>query len=294
MSEATQSPEAYSNNKDIVVKIVTHEGIYNIIYGNHLTPTNPDLLPQGLSGIVLETGGVDWYEDPQGALNFVRNHPQYRNLVPRLETDRIPIYLVDSGYNIDNDIEWVSTIADSAVSTSEGVLGSALAFSAARDLRQKEISRRKLLKSGIKGLAGLYLLSPFVVQAGRLLAEISGEGRGLSADAFAAVEKIHPEANLFGLKIRDALIAYKEQKILEQLQGRQNIATVIGAAHVGIEDRLRATPPENLAYLDALQPIISAFANKNTFSNAVEFEFDGRSWQQTAKMDFPELQSLLK
>jgi len=268
-----------------IEKIERPEASYSMIYVNHSAPLNPDSLPKNLTGIVLESASWDWFEDPMVVLGSLKYREPY--IFPHLESRKLPLYLADTGFS------GSVNITDNLVVGAEALLGSALAYSAVKDLKQPKTSRREFLKSGIKGMAGLYLLAPEVAGIGRLASSLSNQGHNLSAEALRLSDAVHPEVGLFNYKIRNALLAYKEQRIAEDLGGKQNLATVIGASHVGLSDRLRVGADENIAYLDALRPIIHLFANKNTLPRSIKYEFNGDSWEVAGVTDYPELSALL-
>lgn len=294
MAEGGTPSEAQVSRNEDVVHIVKPGAEFTVVYGIHVSPIDPTKIPLSSDGVILESGAFDYIKEPANVLNTLRNRPDYVNLFPQLEAQRIPIILTDSMYIPDESVIGASSLPDITVKVAEVTTGLVLSRQGIRDLTNENLTRRRFLKGGGRIVAGAYLTLPGIAEAFRLLTSAIGKGQETSADLFNFSESIHPEVNVLVLKIRNALISYKEQEIARIMGEKPHLVTLIGAAHTGIEEQLKLDTNDNLDYLRALQPIISKIATKTTFPRAAIFEFGEDGWETTKVHEFPELANLVK
>lgn len=286
----SQTPEVSLERKDNVVRIDKPEGTYTIIYGDHSTPQDPEQLPENLEGLVLETGTARWPENLLGYLYYCKNDRQLASLFSRLEEKKIPVIFSDARLRAQLTIP----VAENLMAIAEAGLGSNLLTKAKKELKTKQISRRKFLRvTGAVALAS-YLSTPLLASLSRAASIFTNVGHGPTAEFQKISHKLHPEADLFVLTLRNAILAQKEQWLMEKMGNRPHFATVLGGDHCGIEDQIQYSPQRRLKFLKALKPLLPrVISPKETFYKIAIFDFNGRVWQVRETLEEPELRKLI-
>ena len=191
-----------TSNKNITT-IETGTGTYTILYGLHVVAQNPDDVPDGINGIILETGIHQWLKDPVKTIQKLKNHLQYKLLFDRLEKEQISVLFADVKYKY-NDFALI--LADNFFTAAEWIGGMRLINQLIRHAAKPQIG---FVASLAYGLAGAWLLLPVVSNMTRLVSSITGEGMEQSARLKKLSHKLHPEAELLYLSLRNAVIAEK-------------------------------------------------------------------------------------
>lgn len=286
--QITERPQEVTINRhNGVVDIIMPEGIYSIIYGEHYTPQNPNMLPPHMDGISLE-GVLILDNDSLDSImsqNFpysLENDLQYKNLMPVLEKRRTPIYALDVAVQ-SNTTSGVLQGFDGLPEISEFIIGGALAVK----LLSRRMKRRTFLRAA-GAAAATYLTLPVVSDIGMVLSNKLGVGDEISANVAKTTSRLHPEYHLLVAKIRNTLFALKERVIMNELGSNSQIATVLGAAHVGIEDQIAKTFEENLDDLHNLRPVLGIY-NHESLYRGYKYEFDGMNWKMTKRYEFPQI-----
>ena len=144
MSEKLQSVKEYNRPSHLerrgnVVDIYKPEGIYTIIYGQHTRVVDPALLPNNLSGLILETGDdLTWPKHPLNSLYDFMMYPQYNLLNKRIIDEKIPIFFADT--YIKN--EFVKDVNETEVFLM--VLESSIGALIVRDILKRLVDKEKI------------------------------------------------------------------------------------------------------------------------------------------------------
>src|SRR5690606_30306511 len=134
-----------TEEKDIE-QIIKPEGIYSILYGIHILPTDPNLLPQDISAVFLETGMIRWYDNAFDSLKYLRNHRQYKDIFEQMEKKRITLLLGDVNYKL----PWLIPFLDIAVLQAEASMGMKLLKNSLATFNKNE----KLSKTDMTKIVG--------------------------------------------------------------------------------------------------------------------------------------------
>ena len=68
--------------------------------------------------------------------------------------------------------------------------------------------------------------------------------------------KLHPEQNLLVCRLRNALIAHKQEWLMKKMGTHPHFATILGALHVEIEEQIQYSAEERCKFLQSLKPIL--------------------------------------
>lgn len=276
--------------------IIKPEGTYTIIYGSHEKIQNPQDLPDKFDGLFLETGGGysnNWLRKPNYMYFMQGNfHPQfgeiiqYKDLFPKLEKEKSPIYFADPIFNEAGFIYGLTALVPGLAA--KGILGGIMLNKVREKISRKTYSRRDIAKLGI----GAWLSSGLVGQLANLAAEQSGKGKAVSREISKSAEKLHPESHLLYVTFRNAVLSYKEEWLMHKLGNNPHFATIIGAAHGGIEDQIQTSMDEKLKFLQAIGPLIRKFVNPETFYSIARFEYDDYGWAKAEVFEIPEFKAI--
>lgn len=268
---------------------------YTVLYGFHIVSQNPKEIPENTQAIFLETGMFRWAADPVKSLYDLREHVQYKRLFERIEKERIPVIFGDPKYK---QSDALLLLADNAFTAMGWMAGVKLLQSARRTLRGEEgdegNKRNGVGKATLLTLAGAWMLLPFASSTVQLFSSITGVGLEQSAELKKLSHKLHPEAELLYLTLRNTVIAEKEDFLANVLDGRNtHMTTVLGAGHVGIEDSLQKSSEERIQYLRHLQPLLKKIAIPEYFYQIAKMEFTGKEWKVGEILEVPALKQLV-
>lgn len=182
------------------------------------------------------------------------------------------------------------------VALTEGAIGTKLLMQVIED--RKQITRRGFLKkvgTGFKTAAAVWLSMPLIESL--LFLGFGVQGDFVHPNLRKLIEKTHPETWFFILTLRNVVLAQKEQWLMEQMGDKpHHIATIIGAAHTGLEDQIRKSPEERLKFLQAVKPLLEHMFVPESVYKMVQFEFNEKRlhWRPTKIFEIPELKELVK
>jgi len=213
---------------------------------------------------------------------------QYERLFPILETKRLPVYFADVHL-----VEDKAADVENLLVAGEATLSAYLLAKTAQETKHAPISRRDFLKLGGKAALATWLSIPFMSDLGISASLEMREGRSASAEFKKASHRLHPEARLLIDTVRNIVIAHKEQRLMEYMKSHPHLVTILGAAHVGIENDIQSSAEKRLAFLQTLKPILHKVYTPGTFYRAVRMDFDGKNWQVGDTFEFPELKALI-
>ena len=142
------------------------------------------------------------------------------------------------------------------------------------------------------GLAGAWLLLPVVSNMTRLVSSITGEGMEQSARLKKLSHKLHPEAELLYLSLRNAVIAEKAYYLTQTYGKNAHIAIVLGAGHVGIEDMLIKSHVERLGYLKKFQNLLHKIVLPEYLYSINRMGYNGKEWRMEKTEKVPALEAL--
>ena len=274
-----------TRNKNITT-IETGTGTYTILYGLHVVAQNPDDVPERITGIILETGIHPWLKDPVKTIQKLKNHPQYKRLFDRLAREKTPVLFADVKYKY-NDFALI--LADN-VFTAAGWIGGMRLIS--QLIRNDTKSQRGFVANLAYGLASAWLLLPVVSNMTRLGSSITGEGTEQSARLKKLSHKLHPEAELLYLSLRNAVIAEKAYYLAQTYGKKAHIAIVLGAEHVGIEDMLIRSHMERLGYLKKFQHLLHKIVLPEYLYAIIKMGYNGKEWRMEKTEKVPALEAL--
>jgi hypothetical protein len=274
-----QKPKITSNKN--VTTIETGTGTYTILYGLHVVAQNPDDVPDGITGIILETGIHPWLKDPVQTIQKLKNHLQYKLLFERLEKEKISVLFADVKYKYNN---FALILADTFFTAAGWIGGMRLISQLSRNIG--------FVPSLAYGLAGAWLLLPTVSNMTRLVSSITGEGTEQSARLKKLSHKLHPEAELLYLSLRNAVIAEKAYHLAQTHGKNAHIAIVLGAGHVGIEDMLIKSPEERISYMKKFQGLLHKIVLPEYLYSVTRMEYDGKEWRLEKTEKVPSLEAL--
>ena len=279
-----------------VAQVIRPEGTYSIIYGMHVLPMDPEVIPSGLDYLVFETATTlpghmfTWVESPATALYGLRGDKQTSPLFGRLAKDKTPIVFAD----VVLDITRLDLGArDFRPFVLEGMAGVALTKSfidSTEDVFSRPISRRSLLKFGGLALAA-HFLSPAITTVTPLITSSTGIGNEPLSEFEKAVYRIHPETLFLSVKLRNIVLAHKQNWLMKKL-GVAHAGTVIGAAHKGLEVELQASEEERLGFLKKTERFWYQLIFPESFYKIVVMKFDGKDWVFSDTYEVPELKDL--
>jgi hypothetical protein len=279
MSGNKQKPKITSNKN--ITRIETDTGTYTILYGLHIVAQNPDEVPDSINGIILETGIHQWLKDSVKTIQKLKKHLQYKLLFDRLEKEKIPVLFADLKYKY-NDFALI--IADNFFTAAEWIGGMRLI--------NQMIRNGGFVASLTYGLAGAWLLLPVVSNMTRLMSSITGEGMEQSARLKKLSHKLHPEAELLYLSLRNAVIAEKAYYLAQTYGKNAHIAIVLGAGHVGIENMLIKSHAERMSYLKKFQNLLHKIVLPEYLYSIIRMGYNGKEWRMEKNEKVPSLEAL--
>lgn len=301
MPETPTTEEGYEviHNKAMenICYIETVDGVHTLLYGHHNEPLNPNQLPNGCDGVILENALSRWTENPEQLLVRYRERDvQYRPLFPVLEKKNIPIYFADP------HVTRTMLMGENFAVGLEAVGATYLLGTFHRRLRQytekskdRKPSRRDMIKLTIRGAIGAFLATPLTSEIANFASYKTRLGQRTAAGYQRFCHAIHPEYGLMTIKIRDALIAYKAHWLMQNASGVRYLTTILGPDHVEIENRIQSSPEDTLAFLRRgyVQNLLKVFPVPETLYSVMQFRFDGDRWKKTATHEIPELKTLV-
>ena len=301
-SHSEQSNNSIERNGDIAT-IQTTEGIYHLVYGIHTTEHTPDYsYLSGTDGVCYEGVYSFGYPKSYGELAKSAGTKNQTPFFQYAATKRIPIYATD--VYIPDEL----FAGEQAIYIIEAIIGGLL-INKAKVQKSKGVSRRNFIlnttsRIGKVGL-GLYLAYPIGSGFFNLGTQYAQFGVNDSLEASKWEQRIHPETNIFELRVRDLVVAQKLHYLL--LHGIAHDLTVPrGSEHVDIEDHILEGEEGRLDELEKIQWLLrqlgTDFRNiviKDTFYMINKYEYlsvnksNGQySWRLTGKFEDPSLRKI--
>lgn len=266
-----------------IVRLYKDGNVYTIIYTYHLKQESPEMIPKETTALFLE--GYSMKPPEEGVFSSAFS---YQKLQPSLEKKQIPIYLPDLGFSgLGLSASFGSAML---LLVTEAFIGFEMGR---RILWEKPISRRDFFKIGAGGLAALWLLAPLPIGVGTTIPLVLNKGVGRALELDKLSHQMHPELDFLGLALRNVVIAHKEEWVAGNLaKENQNLVTIIGAGHVGIEDAFLCSPEKRLQFLRRLRPLLKAAVIPETLYTMPKFTYEGNHWQKEI-FEIPELKELI-
>lgn len=286
LEESKIRPERAGNQ----VHIYKPEEIYTIIYGNHFASQNPKQLPEKIDGLFLELS-ANYLKTPCFYLQALAERHQYQNLFKPLAERQIPIYFADLGFK--KFMLTTSCFSEGLLEMGEVSSGIRLFDQSIKKIKTTPISRRRLLKEGVRLAAATWLSAPVISDLSIILSNLTGAGEHQAAEFAKLSQRLHPEQKLFIIKLRNTLIAHKEEWLMKHLATQPHFATILAGMHPGIEDQIQHSAEDRYKFLQSLKPILERMIIPETFYKMVRFDFDGRMWQVAEIIEVPELKGLV-
>lgn len=280
--------EYISSRNGNIVTIEAPEAKYTIIYGIHIRGQKVEHLPEDLDGLFLETGMFGWYDDPAACLKSLKSHVQYRPIFETLENRRIPILLGDLKYKYDDH---VLLLADNASSTIQWIAGIKMfqnMFAGRKPTERKRSPGEWLIYAGLAG----WMLIPFSANMLHLASTFIGKGESQTASLKKFSHRLHPEADLLYLSLRNAVIAEKLVYFAKSFKTRPHLGIILGAGHVGVEDMLTASTEKRMIYLRNFKDLLKKLARQDYLTNLLTVIYKGNTWEDERLITIPTLQQI--
>ena len=279
-----------------VARLVRPEGTYSIIYGVHVLPMDPNDIPAGLDFITFETPIIlpgsrfSWTVSPENSLYDLRSRGQTSPLFGELAQNRTPIVFADTTLDISRiDLDF-RDVGLFTLEGAAGVLCAAPFVDSIDEILSRPISRRHFLKYGGLALASYFML-PAVAITATFLTAFTGVVNEPLSEFEKFVYEIHPEIFFLSSKLRNTILAHKQNWLMKKL-GAKHSGTVIGAAHKGLEVELEATAEERIAFLKKTQRFWYHAISPEAFHKIVVMKFEGDNWVFSETYEVPELREL--
>lgn len=275
-----------------VERVATKQGTHFLLYTNHYTSEQPSELLSNCQGVALETGLEEWTESPHLLMEVFRVS-QYSEILEMLERERIPVYLTDPHINNIVPYAELSILGIEAGGGTWLLMNFPEKYKRYKERGGGKLTRRDILKLGSRAGVGLYLFSPWIGVAATFGTNVTGICKRSGRIFSHAVLTLHPEVGLLTMHARNAIIAHKQEEIMQREKIR-TLATVIGSLHSGLEGEFRTAPEDRLRFLHRIRPLLThAFSPSESLYQIVKMEFNGEEWKETACYDVPELKELV-
>jgi hypothetical protein len=292
------------SRRGLRARIDAPEGAYSVIYAqSHELPQDPKWIPGNLDGMILESNDPWTTKDPTDIINIHKNPPnyQYSSIFPVLEQNQTPTYFTDPimGRGVfETDIQRVRAEFLAGTVTFATGIGGLYTYHEIRNSQRKieKLTRRQLLSLGIPALAGTWLAVPFLSEQANGIALTSGDGEhmGTTKQFMRVANATHPEMFLYTSQIRNAVMAYKLQRLAQHSpKTRPHLGTILGGQHILIEDDLQREQEVLLAFLKNRKSCLELF-NQESLYQIARMDFDGSQWNHTNTFEVPELKKLVE
>lgn len=234
--------------------IVKPEGRYSFVYVAHLLGKNPETIFSDSDLLFLETGMGNWLVNPAGMLRDLTfgGLESSGKIAGNAINKGLPVMFGDLVFQ-NNNLATLAGLAEMSILGIETAAGIGLLKKVVQSNRSGFISRRGAIQRiGLTG-AGLattaWLVGPALAAIDMVVSNGENESRNTSNDVTLQVLRSHPEILPILLNLRNTLIAEKEEWLLRSRNKEKHLTTVMGAFHVGIEDKIRQSSVERLASL---------------------------------------------
>lgn len=296
---------------DNVIVIQKPEGKYTIFKHPNEVFKDPNRLPSNVGGVVVGTNGDNWTEAPSQyfVYKFLRNG-RLGKLLPKLEEERIPLFLLEPGL-VGGKL--LPAVGGAVVTGLEMAAGGALALAARDDTQypspRKRFSRRGFLlgvfNTAFVGWASSSLWSPALKvvweTAGRENTTGSSRqiGEMLVQRAVTLSSEFHPEQALSdGSMIRNAVVAYKAKELLLKYpnylsNSNRHLVIVVENPENGLDRYIKATAQDNLEVLQRIESVVKRIALPASFFQIARFGFNGEGWVKEATTETSVLAGIL-
>lgn len=314
-----------------ISRIEKPEGIYEFHYGSHEKTQDITDFPEDATGIMLETGNLDYIETPvEEMIDMYENHTQYKDIMVMNKERLDPLYFTDaSPRNAAVALVLLNSYmpALKAAGGSGALLGVTsdvlnhrnkvkshhshkeffkdwpehLMPSSAQSEVAPKLSRRDFLKMSGKAVVGTWLLTPLVTDlVNNALYNYEQRRERKTLDDIS--KELHPDEKILQaifLTARNLVIAHKEQAIMEAKDDADaKLVSVLGADHFGIEETIQATPTERLESLKEMKPLLKVAFRDSTFYSYAELvpqqTENGTVLYERKITEIPELRELIE
>ena len=261
-----------------VCTISTEKGVYSVVYNPHIFRAKREHVPK-TDGLFLEWVCKKW--SPERSLNHVEQNYVYRDIIKKAESDGTPLFLPDIGVWSKSRVK-LETFLES-LEYGAGITAGAIT---------PAVIQYNLALGALSGLFSGWVLSHCLAQLIGLVSDLTGIGQSITLPLVKYADTLHPEFGTFKLKIRNKLIAYKQQR-LQESTGDAHYTTIIGPGHVLIEDDLQSSLEEKLTYLQKYAPLLKRTCIPESIYLLPKGEYKDNKWHLTAVYEFPELKELI-
>ncbi len=329
----TQVEVIKTEDKFDIAEIEKKEGKYTVLYGDHNKEQSVEDIPLDATSFMMETGVLDYVdkqvEEIVDLLEFDKSGAQFNSIMRKNNELKLPIYFTDAR---PPDVAALMLLLSEFTPFVKAGIGTAAIFGTASEvLKHKEdvksfqhskefysdfpqelvdkyegiaaptLSRRDLVKLGGKALVGAWLFTPLVTKLiHNFLYEYEETREKKTLDDVNNL--LHPDERVLDavmLTARNLVMAHKEQLIMEaDRENKNNMVSILGAEHYGIEGALTASPEERMESLEAMKPLLKiAFRDSTFYSYAKltpEEQVDGSIRYEKTITEVSELRELLE
>lgn len=256
------------NLPDNVVTVEAPEARYRIVYEFHQHRRKHEKRAfEGVDAVGIEAvdrfdeqtpflTGVDPVRVPEGVPpGFTEGRQEY---LPYLAEQNVPLYFFDiyNGKAYTQIMELTEHIRGAEV-TATAIAGAYAALKGVQMVKKPRLNRRDFLKLG--AAAAVVAKGGLAVQRTEW-PDDNKQMSGMERTVRHAQEMLSPELNAIQFTLRNALWAYKMKSVIAfqstaRIQRKPDIAAIVGAAHIGLEDMLKQDPE---ALLEVISNVMTA------------------------------------
>lgn len=280
-------------------------GTFTIIYQHHLfSQVDPERIPNDVTSIFLESPHFDWWDQPDIALKkAAKTNKAYGKVLERFTS--IPLYTGDP--YLPHHLTYAAT--EIFVVGCETIIGMRLLKKHAPLLAQKLFKHNEAEETRRQFLAKTWRVLGAGIGAWAVLPAISSIARYSVAELLPATERptaafqkfshtLHPEQFPINTIFRDVVVAHKMEWVAKRQGGHPHIAYLAGPCHVNIEEFLKDSPDDRIAFLRRWVP---EGTMSERFFGLLELrhrkgeegkEDKEQQWHVTQKMEIPDLKNL--
>lgn len=244
-----------------------------LLYQDHKTSLDPGIIPSNASALFLECSNWMSVTNPFEAF---KSDPQYGNLLCRSKELKIPVYLGDVEIHSSlHTKEVAGVVAECLVGLGLLAATGTYAVKTANHENRRGAIKKLLTVCALGGASSAYLSAPLLGYF--LRNELPNEA---TARFDRAVSKIHPEIMKKSIHMRNAVMAFKQRTIADELSDKSEqkplIVSAVGATHASLEDYLVMPQVEIFKLLAKWRPSLTKqITTPETFYTLRKSEYGG-------------------
>lgn len=258
--------------------IRTPTGTHQILYENHSNPADPNLFSRTPDGIFIELIGR--YSDlSRGDINADVDTENLTETARYAQCHEIPLFYGDISLT---ELGRKRMAFEDNLASAQVIVGTVNMLVVAAYLTEHGISSESALPLSFVTLGSLWAAS----HLGRLVSDNPRIHKSLSV--------LHPGSNILTLHLRNAILAYKQMWLMDQIEGNPNFGMIIGRAHAGIENNLKRPKKATLDFISRYRWLLARASRQEELYSILQIDYDAssRQWDRTQLFTVPELEEL--